>query len=99
MRDAARDQFRELQDNASKLKEALKGDGFDALHRDRELVARNFDFLQENRDDASRVWENAGGRGRGCCASRVSSTVHLVEQQIATIENTMRCWTIQRSEG
>lgn len=85
MRDAARDQFHELQDNAAQLRRVLDGDGFDGLHRDRELVARNFDFLGETRDDASRIWEHAGDSA-GVLRKSMASTVRIVEQEITDIE-------------
>src|SRR5262249_53935072 len=85
LRDQAREQFRELSDNASKLRHALRGDGFDALHRDRELVARNFDFLQETRDEAAKMWER-GGNAAGNLRRSMAETVRIVEQEIETIE-------------
>ncbi len=85
LRDQAREQFRELSDNAAKLRHTLQGDGFDSLHRDRELVARNFDFLQETRDDAARIWEH-GGEAAGNLRRSMAETVRIVEQEIATIE-------------
>ena len=85
MRDAARDQFHEMKDNATQLRQVLDGDGFDGLHRDRELVARNFDFLGETRDDASRIWEHAGDAA-GVLRKSMASTVRIVEQEITDIE-------------
>ncbi len=85
LRDQAREQFRELSDNASKLRQALRSDGFDALHRDRELVARNFDFLQETRDNAARLAEH-GGHAAGNLRRSMAETVRIVEQEIETIE-------------
>ena len=86
MRDKARDQFRELKDNGTKLRQVLDGDGFDGLHRDGELVARNFDFLAETRDDASQIWERAGDAAEVMRRS-MASTVRIVEQEIAAIES------------
>lgn len=74
-----------MSDNASKLRHALRSDGFDALHRDRELVAKNFDFLQETRDEAARIWER-GGHAAGNLRRSMAETVRIVEQEIATIE-------------
>ena len=85
LRDQAREQFRELSDNASKLRHSLRSDGFDALHRDRELVAKNFDFLQETRDEAARIWER-GGHAAGNLRRSMAETVRIVEQEIQTIE-------------
>lgn len=86
LRTQAADEFHQLRDNATQLRQALRGDGFDALQRDRELVARNSDMLAETRNDASRILEHAAN-GSDALRKSMANTVRLVEQEINTIES------------
>lgn len=85
LRDAARNTHEDMLDNNRQLRTALQSNGFDALHQDRDLVARNFDMLAETRHGAMTIIEQAA-HGRDLLRRSITSTVHLVEQEIAVVE-------------
>lgn len=85
LRDEARDTHAELKNNAAQLREVLGGDGFDALHRDRELVTRNYELLADTRADAANIMDRAGDQAANLRRYMIS-TVTTVQNEIALIE-------------
>lgn len=86
LRDQAHDTYQAMRANCKQLMEALDSPGFDALHADRALVTRNYEFLADVRNNAAKIW------GRGAELSQalrysMTTTVEFVQQQISEIED------------
>lgn len=85
LRDAARATHGDALENNRKLRQVLQSDGFDALHQDRDLVARNWDYLAETRNDAVQLFK-AASETRELLRQSMATTVYQREQEIALIE-------------
>lgn len=85
LRDAARNTYLDSLENNRQLRQALQSDGFDALHQDRELVAKNWDFLAETRNDAMQIFRQAA-EARELLRESMSMTVYQRHQEIALVE-------------
>lgn len=85
LRDAARSTYLDSLENNRQLRQALQSDGFDALHQDRELVAKNWDFLAETRNDAMQIFRQAAD-ARELLRESMSMTVYQRHQEIALVE-------------
>lgn len=85
LRDEARNTYHDGLENNRQLRESLQSKGFEALHQDRDLVTRNWDFLAETRHDAMQLFRRAS-EARDLLRQSMASTVYQREQEIALVE-------------
>lgn len=86
LRDAARSTYVDSLENNRQLRQSLQSEGFDALHQDRDLVARNWDFLAETRHDAMQIFRQAS-EARELLRESMAMTVYQRHQEIALVED------------